>query len=234
MALVKSNGNMYPWVTHMHSHLRGRCPHKCSYCYVQAMERRFKTGMYAGPIRVEEKEFSVDYGSGKAIFIEHMNDLFADAVPADFVMSILEHCREYPDSNTYVFQTKNPDRYLRFLHDLPLHIMLGTTIESNRDYDSMTPAPAQRLRYLGLKAIRSSFPCVATFVNIEPIMDFNLATLLEWLTDLRPSFISIGADSKKSKLPEPSPEKVRALISGIMKAGIGLRQKHNLERLLTP
>lgn len=39
MALTKSKGNMYPWVTHTHTHLRGECPHGCRYCYVQAMER---------------------------------------------------------------------------------------------------------------------------------------------------------------------------------------------------
>jgi len=32
MPLVKSKGNMYSWTTHMHTHLGGQCPHKCSYC----------------------------------------------------------------------------------------------------------------------------------------------------------------------------------------------------------
>lgn len=29
MSLKKSTGNMYPWVTHTHTHLGGECSHKC-------------------------------------------------------------------------------------------------------------------------------------------------------------------------------------------------------------
>jgi hypothetical protein len=39
MPLKKSEGNMYPWVTHTHSHLAGACPHECK-CYVQ-MAKKF-------------------------------------------------------------------------------------------------------------------------------------------------------------------------------------------------
>ena len=34
MGMVKSKGNMYDWVTHMHTHLGGECGHECSYCYL--------------------------------------------------------------------------------------------------------------------------------------------------------------------------------------------------------
>jgi ribosomal protein L37AE/L43A len=37
MGIVKAKGNMYPWVTHMHSHLRGACSHACPYCKEQTM-----------------------------------------------------------------------------------------------------------------------------------------------------------------------------------------------------
>ena len=30
MAITKAVGNMYDWVTHMHTHLAGRCSHECS------------------------------------------------------------------------------------------------------------------------------------------------------------------------------------------------------------
>lgn len=41
MPLNRSTGNMFSWVTHTRTHLGGQCPHQCSYCYVQAIERRF-------------------------------------------------------------------------------------------------------------------------------------------------------------------------------------------------
>jgi len=79
MSLKKSNGNMYPWVTHTHSHLGGECPHACTYCYVD--NPRFgRPAKYTGPIRLLEDEFKVNYGTGRTIFVENCNDLFAAAV----------------------------------------------------------------------------------------------------------------------------------------------------------
>lgn len=78
---------MYPWVTHTHSHLAGECPHRCSYCYVQAMAKRSPAlkERFSGPLRLIEKELDVNYGTGKTIFVEHMNDLFAEKVPQEFI-----------------------------------------------------------------------------------------------------------------------------------------------------
>jgi len=44
--------------------------------------------------------------------------------------------------------------------------------------------------------------------------------------------VNIGADSKGHGLPEPSPDKVHALIEKLTGYGIEIREKHNLERLL--
>ena len=109
---------MYPWISHMISHLGGKCNHSCSYCYVQAMESKTKSGKYVGSITLIEKEFEVDYGSGKTIFIEYMNDLFAKDVPDEWIKRIIDHSLDYP-KNTYVFQTKNPARFFDFLNRIP-------------------------------------------------------------------------------------------------------------------
>ena len=75
MVINRQTGNMYPWVTHMHSHLGGECPHKCIYCYVD--NPRFgRPERYKGKLRLLDWEFKVNYESGNTIFIEHKNDLF--------------------------------------------------------------------------------------------------------------------------------------------------------------
>ena len=94
MSLKKSKGNMYDWVSHTHSHLIGKCPHECGYCYVQAMAKRFPEmhKRYSGEeITIDESELDINYGKGKLIFIEHMNDLFADAVDGGIIDAILCH-----------------------------------------------------------------------------------------------------------------------------------------------
>jgi protein gp37 len=230
---------MYPWVTHTHSHLGGECPHKCTYCYVD--NPRFgRPAKYTGPIRLLEDEFKVNYGSGRTIFVENCNDLFATDVPGDMIDRVLAHCRAFPD-NTYVFQTKNPARVIGFYLRMPANFLLGTTIETNRHYsDVMGKAPTPAARAEAME--RMSNDCmgpVKTFVTIEPILDFDLDELMRWIVGTRPGidginpeFVNIGADSKGHGLPEPSGDKIRALLAALREHNIPIREKHNLQRLL--
>lgn len=227
MPLKKSSGQMYPWVTHTHSHLAGACPHACSYCYVRAMAARFPSmkTRYSGPIRLIEKEFEVDYGEGRTIFVEHMNDLFAKRVPRKFINLIIAHCLEFP-RNEYVFQTKNPERY--FTTALPSKSTLGCTIETNRSIPVSAAQPPLS-RAIDMASVRRGGR--RTFITIEPILDFDLDEFRSWLRQIKPNFINIGADSKNRGLPEPPIEKVEELIAALKSAGIEVREKRNLERL---
>jgi len=182
---------------------------------------------YGGPIRLIESELAVKYGSGKTIFIEHCNDLFAADVPDILIGRILAHCDEYPE-NTYVFQTKNPNRIIEYKYRLPQYKIIGTTIETNRWFESK--APCTDSRYINFRDLMREVQG-QYFVTIEPIMDFDFSVLSAWMIYTRPSFVNIGADSKGSGLPEPSWEKVSALIEALKAAGIEIRQKSNLERL---
>ena len=51
--------------------------------------------------------------------------------------------------------------------------------------------------------------------------------------DVKP-FVNIGADSKRCSLPEPDADKVRVLIRRLQEAGIEIREKRNLDRMLKP
>ena len=233
MSLKKSAGNMYPWVTHTHSHLGGKCPHECSYCYVSAMAAKFDTmrQRYGGATRLIEGEFGVNYGKGKTIFIEHMNDLFAASVPKEMINRVLAHCWQWP-KNIYVFQTKNPARYLEFLHHLPLGSILGTTIETNRHIpEVMGNAPPPVERFEAMRKLRKMMqtPSNKLFITVEPILVFDVEKLADWIAEIKPDFLNIGADSKNRGLPEPSKESILALVKTLH---IEVRQKHNLERLL--
>ena len=224
MALKKSKGNMYSWVSHTHSHLGGICPHKCIYCYVD--NPRFgRPVKYQGELRLIEDEFKVKYGSGRVIFIENCNDLFADAVPQKFITRILNHCKEYPD-NTYVFQTKNPDNYLQWLSQMPKSYILGCTIETNRDIPNISkaPKPVDRARAMTCLPGRK-------FITVEPCLAFDVDILADWIRRINPEFLNLGADSKSRNLPEPTVADIMALVAKLKEYGIELREKHNLARL---
>lgn len=230
MPLVASKGNMYDWVTHTHTHLGGECPHKCVYCYVD--NPRFgRAAKYQGNLRLIEREFSVKYGEGKTIFIENCNDLFADEVPFSMIAEIMKHCKAWPH-NTYVFQSKNPERMMQAIPIFPPKTIVGVTIETNRSIEGISTAPAPIARMLAMEEFRVSFPMIKRFVTIEPVLDFDIDTLAMWIARIRPHFLNLGADSKNRNLPEPSVAKIMSFVLKLQEYGIELRKKHNLQRLV--
>jgi len=260
MPLNRSTGQMYPWVTHTFNPIRGRCPHACVYCYYQANKRYEKS---VGPLRLVQKELKEDLGrpwgqrcvpliTEKTIFVGSSTDMWAQGVPDEWIDAVLDHCNRYPD-NTYVFQSKNPERFRHFFFQLPPRTMLGTTIETNSypgsEVISRSPDPSARARAVAdLFTLPHEGKKVTMFVSIEPIMDFdlgeNLSPGLSYLIRLiQPAFVSIGADSKRPRegssrslaggrmLSEPNADQIQELI-GRLSVFTEVRVKSNLQRLL--
>jgi DNA repair photolyase len=229
MSIKKSKGQMYSWVSHVHSHLGGECPHKCSYCYV-GKSRFGRPERYTGPLRFLGVEEFENYGQRRRIFIEHMNDMFAVAALSPWIDRILAHCRRYPE-NEYIFQTKNPERVARFLTLFPKTFMVGTTVETNRGLDNsitLAPQPVERIRDIDRLKVYG----VRVFITIEPIMDFDPVEFAGMIISVNPEFINIGADSKGCELKEPSAVKILQFIDILKSAGVTIKKKTNLERLI--
>lgn len=230
MPLVKARGNMYEWVTDCHSHLRGGCPHDCTYCYVKSF-RNYQRD-WTGPVRLVEKELRVNYGEGKTIFIEHCSDMFAKDVPVEYINKIIQHCEAYP-KNTYLFQTKNPRWMAEWYTELPGPAIYGTTIETNRPIpQSKAPSPEERYHAMMFFSRARTYGGEKLMVTIEPILKFDLDVLSRWIIDIHPDFINIGADSKRHGLPEPTKDEVLALVKVLENNGVHINKKTNLERLV--
>ena len=69
------------------------------------------------------------------------------------------------------------------------------------------------------------------FISIEPILDFDLQVMVRWMVQIKPKFVSIGADSKHHNLQEPGKKKVESLIKELKKI-TEVKIKPNLKRLL--
>jgi DNA repair photolyase len=223
--MTKAKGNMYSFVTHTHNAIKGKCPHACTYCYVDRINRRFnKTPK---PPYLDEKELSKNLTSFNTIFIGSSCDMWAENIPEDWIIKVLEQCHKYPN-NKYLFQTKNPIRFLDFTNRLPEHCFVGTTIETNKMFSCMGNAPSPNER---ARNIRSVSLYKRRFVTIEPILDFDLKHFITILEHANPYNIFIGADSGNNRLPEPEPEKIRELVSAL-KTFTTVHLKPNLKRLL--
>lgn len=217
MSLNKSKGNMYPWVTHTWNPVRGKCPHQCVYCFMK--------GRDVGPLRLEEKALADNLGSGRTIFVGSSTDMWAAAVSDESIDRVLERCKLYP--NTYIFQSKNPARFFHFAAKFPVRTTLGTTLESNREYGQSVYAPpawARAACFLHLRPFKK-------MVSIEPIIAFDHMVFLDWLREIKPAFVSIGADSQGHKLEEPTAIELDNFVVALRDI-TEVKLKKNLARLL--
>lgn len=214
MGLNASTGNMYDFVTHTWNTIKGECYHDCSYCYMKRWGK-------LNAVRLDEKEFKTDLGSGNFIFVGSSCDMFAQNIPDEWIKRTLEYCGKF--DNQYLFQTKNPENIRRIL---PHESVVCVTLETNRFYpDVMRNCPTPQQRVEQMKLIRHPL-----FITIEPLMDFDLFEFVEMIKQCEPIQVNIGADSGNNKLPEPSKEKVIVLIEELQKFTT-IHRKTNLKRL---
>lgn len=218
MSLNKSVGNMYEWVTHTWNPITG-CKFKCKYCYAQAQDDHERP-------KLHKKRLRDNLGEGNTIFVCSMADMWGDWILPSQILHVLYVCRRFYH-NRYLFQSKNPERFHSFLEKLPEHAILGTTIETNRPTKEISLAPPVFQRALAL----SKIPDFKKEITIEPIMDFDLDSLLTLIKGARPDFVAVGADSKGHGLKEPSTEKIRRLLAELS-VFTEVRLKDNLKRLL--
>jgi len=212
------------WITF--NPLNGSCSHKCPYCSTNKFFYPEQIKCYTGELRLNENAMKKPLGKNNNIFVVAQNDLFAENVPTNFISEIINYCKKF--DNTYLFQTKNPEKLFNFIPFLPEKSIICTTIESNifyYDFMGNTPTPHERAKYM------SRIFGIEKHVTIEPIMKFDLVPFAEMLKLINPFQINIGANSfTKIKLPEPSKDEILALISELVKF-TKVVKKTNLKRL---
>lgn len=204
--LNKSQGNMYDFVTHTWNAIKGHCVHDCRYCFM-------KRWGSLNPLHFDDSELKTDLGSGHFIFVGSSTDDFAEGVPSEWIIKMLDHCNKY-DNNRYLFQSKNPARFLEFIeHPVFRKAVVCTTIESNRFYpEIMVNSPRIESRVQAMAEL--SAKGIPTYVTCEPLLAFDLPELVSMLKACRPQQVNVGRNSRREiLLPEPSASDVQALIS---------------------
>ena len=218
---------MFQSVTRTWNPWRG-CDHGCTYCWARDLATgrlqrspKYKAGFNP---RFHPTELNKTFRPGEFVFVVSMGDLWGSWVPAYAIEAILEVILRFPDTD-FLLQTKNPARYLEF--DLPPNIYAGVTIESDVPHP-VSAAPSPHSRYRSMLDLPSN---TKTFLSIEPIMFFLQSTFTQWILELMPDIIEIGADNHHKHLPEPRGSKVIALIADLRLANLIVKEKPGLERL---
>jgi protein gp37 len=185
------------------------CLHYCTYCWARKLAEtklknmeRYKDGFNP---KLVEKELNRRFHK-KYVFAVDMGDLFGDWVPSEWILKVIDAIKNSPSSH-FLFLTKNPKRYMEFLDLYPENVVLGATIETNRDYP-VSKAPATVERYGSMKEL----PFRNKIISIEPIMEFDLENFVKWIKNINPIMVHIGYDNYNSDLPEPALSKTKQLM----------------------
>ena len=203
LKLKPVKGHMYGEIYATWNPVKGRCFHRCPYCYLLKMSAKKQPASH-----VDEDAYRVDLENGYNIMVCSGCDLFAADIPDEWITQALDYADKY--DNIYWFQSKNPARMLDFAdHPVMKKSVLLTTIETNRDYKAfMGAAPGvteradavAKLHELGLR----------TMVTIEPIMAFDRDKLVEIVRRCSPEQVNIGVNTNPH-ITLPEPEKVDVL-----------------------
>ncbi|MCS7120080.1 MAG: DUF5131 family protein [Nitrososphaerota archaeon] len=203
------------------------CLHDCTYCWARRYAEKlaswkvepYKTHGFKPAFaewRLKQKIPKEDF-----VFVSDMGDMWGDWVPKEWIERVLEVLRSKRGQD-FFFLTKNPKRYRDFIHLFRDNMILGVTIETNRDYN-LTKAPPPQERYEVMRALDWRRKAVV----IEPILDFDIV-LIDWVRNINPEFIRVAYDNYGHRLPEPPLSKAEILVKELRKIadvdGSGLRK----------
>ncbi len=173
--------------------------------------------------KLVESELTKRFSPDEFVAVSLMGDI--SFATTEEISRILDRIKQFPLTN-FLIQSKNPRQYWAWNVTFPPNIYLATTIETNRDY-GLTKAPSSIERFYYIQ----DYPHTPKFLSIEPIMDFDLDILSGWVSQINPEIIEIGCDNYNNHLPEPSWEKVEALLERLKDTCPKVIEKQGLERL---
>lgn len=201
------------------------CEHECVYCKnsFQRQLKRWAKGQGDCP---ECAKFEPHYEKHlqrleqKLPKTKHMQFIFTCSsgdiafCPTEYLKEIIARIQSEPNK-TFLIQSKDPQTFNRVI--FPKNVILGTTLETNRDAlcEGISKAPKPSQRYNDF--LKVSHPL--KMVTIEPVMDFDLDVMIGWVENINPCMVWLGYDSGKNKLPEPKLEKVESLHWNLAKKG---------------
>jgi len=203
---------MFPFINRTDANfLGGKCPYDCLYCWVKDLCKRYKWKKYSGAPWLDAKQFNKKYSTSDFVFLCDCVDWMA--WPIAFRQRIVEKIKQCPAK--FLSLTKDPNKYWG-IGEYPKNLILGATIESNRNYPALSKAPLQTERLEAMTLLRLRYEN-NYFVAIEPILDFDLDPFVNALCEIAPWSVAVGYDNWNHHLPEPSLEKTLQLITRLEK-----------------
>lgn len=190
----------------------GKC-YGCTYCYIHGkrgmvnrfpnIKKKYTRGFKLYPDIINKKLVNVV----KPLFFCDCIDWLHIDMPNAIIARMLGWFNEYPDIE-FLSLTKNPMGYHKIMPLIPDNLILGVTIESNRNYCGISNAPSQSERISLMIQLEDYLKCWnkknKIFISIEPIMPFDFYEFHDAIERINPTFgVAIGYSNNSVKLFEP-------------------------------
>jgi len=145
--------------------------------------------------------------------------------PTKYLERIVARIKDEP-SKSFLIQSKDPATFNRV--KLPKNVVLGTTIETNRDEwcraEKISKAPLPSKRIQEFKEVEHA----CKILTFEPLYPFDLDIMIDWADQIQPRMVWLGVESTKSDLPNPEMDAVKRLHWGLSRKGITVLLKKTL------
>jgi DNA repair photolyase len=192
--LRKGSSKMFPFITKTWNPIK-YCSHECSYGWC----KRYRESIP----RLHQERLTKTFKDNDFIFVCDCGDLFCPEIPENWISTIIKRTHSFPNTQ-FLFLTKAPEWARQFVKDMGNNCIIGATIESNRNYPSISKAPSQKSRINAMTYIHEEHPEKRLFVSSEPILDFDFIDFSFALRNLELWGMAIGYDNYNHHLPEPS------------------------------
>ena len=228
MRLNKSKGRMFPNVHYTATYYMG-CDHGCKYCWATLM------GLSHTPRLVNKDTSHRIRVRDCTVFLNSAHDSFANIIPTDWILKMVEWMRNQHPSITFYLQTKNPKRaesLLDWFKGLESRVVFGTTIETDSAelcrQISKAPPPRERAEALG--AIRKHG--FQVWVSHEPLYRFNHQALLDLDRIAGPRMVMVGLDNYSGRhglnIPGPTRSEYMRLRTHLIERGVEVVEKKSI------
>ena len=216
--MSKKKSLMFSFINMTKNPLGGKCPYGCVYCWSQSekgLVNRYGMKKYNGEASLYPSVLKERFGKGDFVFVVDMRDPCSPDVTDGMLLTILDWIEKSIEAR-FLLLTKNPKRYLEIIkrgYKFPPNVVLGATIESNRNYPDISKAPSQvdrlcwMLKLSKIKSVKNDL-----FIAVEPILEFDSQAFSSILHQINPWMVAIGYDNYNWHLSEPNLDTVLKFI----------------------
>lgn len=182
----KQGPNKIDYLDWVYNPIKGLCKTNCAYCFMQRYYKRFNLNT---EIRLDIEELNVRFPiKPSRIGVCFNHDLFGSWINSEWIYQIIRRAEESSE-HTFVFLTKNPQRYNEF--KFPENCWLGTTVDG-------TERTIGNLEILGKLEHEN-----LKFISFEPLLSIDLIKDIPIVAYAKFGWFILGADSNPGAVHPP-------------------------------